>query len=103
MAAADQAKLRLVLLVLGLGQLQPFGEARIGAPGMEHALERRHLLGPLLGGTARHHRLLVPGEPAHDLRQRLGLALIVHQFGEGDVGAHSVPFRIEPTRGYSAR
>jgi hypothetical protein len=43
-------------------------------------LQRRHLLGCAGGRAARHHGFLVPAQPAHHLAQRLGLALMGHQF-----------------------
>ena len=66
---------------------------------MQHALDRGHLLAALVGGAGGHHRLLVPAEPAGDLRQRLGLALKRHHVL---VCGHLAP-RIEATTGYCAR
>ena len=60
---------------------QPVAHPGIGAARMQHAFHRRHLVGALPRGAARHHGFLVPGQPPGHLAQRLGLALERHQVG----------------------
>jgi len=50
-----------------------------GAAGVEHRLERCHLLGPLRGRAAGHHRLLIPRRAAGHRGERLRLALEGHE------------------------
>lgn len=64
------------------GPVDPFAHPRVGPPGVQNALDRRHLLGPLFGGARRHHGFLVPSQPPGDLPQRLGLALVFHEVGK---------------------
>ena len=84
------------ILDLGLGPVQPFADARIGAALVQHGLHGGHFLGPLLGRAARHHGFLVPAETFGNRGQRLGGALEVHQ---GVEIAHFTVPRIEVSKG----
>ncbi|OIQ72761.1 hypothetical protein GALL_456100 [mine drainage metagenome] len=77
--AADVAKLRALDLILRFRRLQPLANARIGAAGVEDALDRAGLVTTLIGGAARHHGFLIPAKAARNLPQRLGIALKGHE------------------------
>ena len=88
--AADVAQVGLGRGIVRRGALQPVADARVGPAGVEQPLHHAHLLGPLGGGPARHHRLLVPAQAHGDVGQRLGLTLVSHQIG---IGAHAGSLR----------
>ena len=50
MTARDQPQRRGTRRIGRVGPRQPVGETRIGAPGMQHALQRRDLIGALVAG-----------------------------------------------------
>ena len=77
--AADQVQHPGACRAGGGGARKPVGQTRIGAAAMQHRLHRGAFLAPLMGGAARHHGFLIPAEPSRDLRQRLRLALELHQ------------------------
>src|SRR5690606_29412681 len=82
-----------------LGPREPVADARIGAAGMQHALDRGHLPGPLVGRTRGPHRLLAPAQPAGQLRKRTGPDQEGHEVPER---AHLAP-RMDWTTGYCTR
>ena len=73
--AGDQGENAFLARGPGVRRLDPFADAGIGAPLVQHRLHRGHLFGPLFGGAPGHHGFLIPGEPFGHGRQRLGLAL----------------------------
>ena len=102
-AAGDVAQLRLGSGIcyqpLGLRAVQPIADPRVGLAGVQHGFKRRHFLAALLGCGAGHHGFLIPAQTLHHQTQRLGLALMGHQFGIGLVIAHRFPPRMVPARG----
>ncbi len=100
--AADVMQLRARHLVrhLRLGLGQQIAAPRIGAPGVQHRLHRARFLGPLFGGTSRHHGFLIPTEPAGHLRERLRVALLRHQIV---IGRHARAPLSDVARGYWLR
>lgn len=75
MVARDQVKDALVLGILGLGLIQPFADARVGAAFVQHRFHGGHFLAALFDGAARHHGFLIPTQTFGNRGQRLGLAL----------------------------
>ena len=83
---ADRVGRRPVLLALGIGgAVLPIPMFFLMAQAGGGALLGAVPLAALGGGAARHHRLLVPAQPAGHLRQRLGFARMRHQI---DIGGH---------------
>jgi hypothetical protein len=59
--------------------VQPIGDARIGAPLVQYRFHSGAFIPALFCRAARHHRFLIPAQPACHLRQRFCVALECHQ------------------------